>query len=109
MQRAVFLHLEQLLRDYPKIDNFIANIQESPYFGLDDEKRIITLKQHKNAIRETIKAMDDNVLEVINSLYFQHDPNKTLEGLAYDLHIAPSSLYYRRNKFLETLCKKIGW
>lgn len=109
MQRAVFLHLEQILRDYPKVDNFIASIQENPYFGLDDEKRIIILKQHKEAIRETIKAMDGNVLEVINSLYFQHDPNKTLEGLAYDLHIAPSSLYYRRNKFLETLCKKLGW
>lgn len=34
MQRAVFLHLEQLLRDYPKVDNFIASIQKKPLFWL---------------------------------------------------------------------------
>lgn len=109
MQRAVFLHLEQLLKNYPKIDNFIASIQENPYFGLDDEKRIMTLKQEQTAVRDAISNTDDDTLETIDSLYFHHDPNKTVEGVALDLNISRSTLFYRRNKFLELVKNNLGW
>lgn len=49
MQRAVFLHLEQLLKDYSGINNFIAEIEKNPYFGVDDQRRIMTLKQEQTA------------------------------------------------------------
>lgn len=109
MQRAVFLHLEQLLKDYSGINNFIAEIEKSPYFGLDDEKRIIILKQHKEAVRDAISNTDEETLETIDSLYFHHDPNKTLEGVALDLNISRSTLFYRRNKFLELVKNNLGW
>lgn len=109
MQRAVFLHLEQLLRDYPKVDNFIASIQESPYFGVDDQRRIMTLKQEQTAVRDAISNTDDDTLETIDSLYFHHDPNKTVEGVALDLNISRSTLFYRRNKFLELVKNNLGW
>ena len=41
MKRAVFLHIEQLLKDYSGINNFIAEIEKSPYFGVDDQRRIM--------------------------------------------------------------------
>ena len=109
MKRAVFLHLEQLLKDYSGINNFIAEIEKSPYFSVDDQRRIMTLKQEQNAVRDAISNTDNDTLETIDSLYFHHNPNQTLDGVAYDLNIAPSTLYYRRNKFLELVKNNLGW
>lgn len=47
MQRAVFLHIEQLLKDYSGINNFIAEIEKSPYFGVDDQRRIMHSSKNK--------------------------------------------------------------
>lgn len=109
MKRAVFLHIEQLLKDYPNINNFIADIEKSPYFGVDDQRRIITLKQEQSAVKDAILNSGDDTLETINSLYFHHDPNKTVDGVALDLNISRSTLFYRRNKFLELVRSNLGW
>lgn len=109
MKRAVFLHLEQLLKDYSGINNFIAEIEKSPYFSVDDQRRIMTLKQEQNAVRDAISNTDEETLETIDSLYFHHDPNKTVEGVALDLNISRSTLFYRRNKFLELVKNNLGW
>lgn len=65
MKRAVFLHIEQLLKDYSGINNFIAEIEKSPYFSVDDQRRIMTLKQEQSAVRDAISNTDDDTLETI--------------------------------------------
>ena len=65
MKRAVFLHIEQLLKDYSGINNFIAEIEKSPYFSVNDQRRIMTLKQEQNAVRDAISNTDEDTLETI--------------------------------------------
>lgn len=109
MQRSIFLHIEQLLKDYPRMNDYINQYQHNKYFSLDDEKRILVLKEQQDIIKETIKNMDDDTLEAVNALYFNREPNKTIDGVALSLNISRSTLFYRRNKFMEKVKKLLGW
>ena len=53
--------------------------------------------------------MDDETLEAVNALYFNREPNKTIEGVALSLNISRRTLFYRRNKFMEKGKKLLGW
>lgn len=109
MQRSTFLHIEQLLKDYPKMNDYINQYEHNEYFNLDDEKRILVLKEQQHTIKETIENMDDETLEAINALYFNREPNLTIDGIALSLNISRNTLFYRRNKFIEKVKRLLGW
>jgi transcriptional regulator with PAS, ATPase and Fis domain len=109
INRSVFLHIEHIIVEYPRIDEFIEISQNNPYFGRDDEQRILTLKQHKAAVQDVFNQSSDDTRQVIDALYLNRDPNKTADGVALALHISRATLFYRRNKFFESVRKRLGW
>lgn len=109
MKKAVFLHMEAILRDYPKIDEYIKNRQNSAYYSIEDDRFIASLRWQKKCVSEVLLKTDFATKRVIDALYFQRNPNLTLEGVADHLHISRTNLYYKRNHFLETLRKELGW
>lgn len=109
MKRSVFLHIEDIVKCYPRMNEFINKCANNPYYQLDDEKRISILKEQQSVIKNVISNSSSEILEVVDGLYFHHDPNKNLDGVAYDLHISTSTLFYRRNKFLESVRRGLGW
>lgn len=109
INRTVFLHLEHIIAEYPRIDEFIDKCKTNPFFDIDDEQRILTLKQYQSAIGDTLNQSDETTQLVINKMYFKRNPNQTIDGLAVSLHISRSSLFYKRNKFLESVRHKLGW
>lgn len=109
MKRAIFLHLESILRDYPKMNDYIKSKRDNIYYSVDDDRAVSALVNQQSVVKECLSKASDPEIELIDALYFHHNPNQTLDGVAYDLHIAPSTLYYRRNKFLENMRKGLGW
>lgn len=109
MKRAVFLHLESILRDYPKMNEYIERRKNNIYYSPEDDRTVASLRMQQGVVRECLAKASDPEIELIDTLYFHHDPNKTLDGVAYDLHISPSTLFYRRNKFLEAVRHGLGW
>lgn len=109
MKRAVFLHIESILRGYPRMNDYIKQRLNNKYYSLDDDKAVSVLIEQQMVVKNCLVNSTEEDQQLIDALYFHHDPNQTLDGVAYDLHIAPSTLYYRRNKFLENMRKGLGW
>lgn len=109
MKRPVFLHLEAILRDYPKMDNYIKERQSQEYYSVDDDRYVESLRWQKRCVHSCYLAADWGTKDVVQSLYFKPNPNLTIDGLAEHLHISRSTLFYRRNKFLENLRRELGW
>lgn len=109
VKRTVFLHLESILRDYPKMNDYIDKRIHNIYYSPDDDRAVASLRIQQSVVKECLAKSSEPEIELIDTLYFHHDPNKTLDGIAYDLHISPSTLFYRRNKFLESMRRGLGW
>lgn len=109
VKRAVFLHIESILRDYPEMDKYIANRKNATYYTLDDDRQLSTLRWQKETVSRCLEQADNITLELVGKLYFHRNPNQTLDRVALDLHISRSRLFYVRNKFLEAVRKGLGW
>ena len=109
MKRAVFLHIQSILHDYPRMDQYITQRKQATYYCPDDDRVVNSLRWQQEAVAETWSDSDDISKQVINKLYFNHDPNQTIDGLAMELHISRSTLFYKRNKFFESVRHKLGW
>lgn len=79
------------------------------YYSPEDDRAVASLRNQQNVVQECLSNSSELEIELIDTLYFHHDPNKTLDGVAYDLHISSSTLFYRRNKFLEMMRRGLGW
>lgn len=109
MKRAVFLHIESILKDYPKMNDYINIRKQNKYYSPEDDRVVNCLRNQQGVVKDCLQNSSDDEIELIDALYFHHDPNKTLDGVAYDLNISRSTLFYKRNKFLEEVRHGLGW
>nr|WP_240401182.1 hypothetical protein [Lactobacillus iners] len=109
MRRAIFLHLETILKDYPRMDVYIAERQNNKFLHIADDKAICTMREQQAAIKQTLAKANHLEIKIIEQLYFYRNANKTLDGIALDMHISRNTIFYQRNKFLENLRRELGW
>lgn len=109
MKRAVFLHIESILRDYPRMNDYIKQRLNNKYYSLGDDKAVSVLIEQQMVVKNCLVNSSEDDQELIDSLYFHHDPNKTIDGVAMDLNISRSALFYKRNKFMEAIKRGLGW
>lgn len=109
MKRAVFLHICSILHDYPKMDEYIEQRTHAKYYCPNDDRMVNALRWQQGAVDEAWSQADQISKQVIDRLYFHPNPDLTIDGVAYELNISRSTLFYKRNKFLETVRHKLGW
>ena len=54
MKRAVFLHLESILRDYPKMNDYIKSKRDNIYYSVDDDRAVSALINQQSVVKECL-------------------------------------------------------
>lgn len=135
MDKATFRYLEKILRDYPLTEKYIKNreqeliykfqemkdenvgggrainkkndIVERMAIDLATDRRLYNIQRNYEAVEECLKWSKNDVRKVIKAIYFLPN-NKSLEGIASELHTSKSAVIRKRNKFMDNLADKIG-
>lgn len=136
MRRTVQHVLEDILRDYPKLSQYIKareeeianptpesddnvgggraeNRRRDPVgkvvITINDDRRIRKLKKERQAIDECLDESGNVTIKIIQELYFKGHMGMRIVDLC-DEHIIPVSTtkaYELRNSFLENLARKL--
>ena len=109
MKRSVFLHLGDILRDYPYMNQAIEEHLQSVCYTIADDRAVVHLREEHNAVEKCIGECNQLTNEVIDAMYFNPDPNLSIIGITAKLNISESTLYRCRNYFLEKLKRELGW
>ncbi|MFC6253763.1 hypothetical protein ACFP1H_04105 [Secundilactobacillus hailunensis] len=123
-------HLESILRDYPKIDKYMAvRVAELSYsyqghshvlsklavgtMLFDDcigtDRCLAQLEINKQCISYCLKYSDKDTQTIIKQLYFNHDNNLSLEGIGMVLNMSKSSVSRKRTAFFKLLEQELGY
>ncbi|WP_203651095.1 hypothetical protein [Secundilactobacillus yichangensis] len=123
-------HLESILRDYPKIDRYMAvrmAERSYPYGGhshvlsklavgtmlFDDsigtDRCLAQLEINKECINFCLKHSDSDTRTIVEQLYFHHENNLTLEGIGMILNMSKSNVSRKRAAFFEFLKQELGY
>lgn len=136
MKKSVFNLIAQILRDYPRLPEYIkkredeimhpfnANVDENVGGGraqfkknesteltaitLAQDRRLSCLENNYKVITKNLKQTDDITREIIKQLYFKEFPDLTLIGVSERLHISRSDLSKKRTNFFEKLAEDLG-
>lgn len=137
MRRSTILRVEDILRDYPQLDAYIAqriedlkypaverdenvgggraqNKETNPILDMlitiDEDERINALKRQKAAIADCLDKSDHMTQVIIEDYYFYNDRALSLAGViaAKQLAVSDRSAYRMRDKFLFKLAHKLG-
>lgn len=137
MEKAIFNHIEKMLKDYPKIDSYIKQRENEimyPYkpdrdenigggralnkrdesaemtaITIADDKYIQGLKRNKEIISRCLKQSDSLTYEIIEQLYFKEFPFLTMTGIAQFNHVDRTVCSRRRTQFFEKIAEELGW
>lgn len=122
MKNATKLYVDQLLFDYPEIDNEIQRVIdeiESPWHEPDvnsylpgsnlpssslessvirilDSRRLSALKNTKRKIEKVVEESDPLEEEFMERYYFAKPRTKTMQGIAIDMNISDRQCYRLR-------------
>lgn len=136
MRTSVFHFIEDVLRDYPRTNSYIRDVQDNilaPYnpehdenvgggrkqnannrgveiqaLTIDSDKAIRKLKEHHDIIEWTLEEADDATRTIITELYFKRTPTLTITGVAMSLNISRSAASRKRMYFFNQLVKRFG-
>lgn len=135
MKRGTFVYIEQLLRDYPEMGNYIKKREEeliypdemvidqnigggrSPFISkptermaitIVEDKRLCELSRCKCAIDKLINEADFIVVGVIQMFYFEKPRLRTWEGIAMDTGLSERHCRRLRDKFFQAVADELG-
>lgn len=137
MKRGTFKHIEEILRDYPRIEKYlkereeellyptqeidenvggsrstdIIKVTERKAITLAEDMRLRELRKQKEAIDYTFKKSDYLTQRII-TCYYMSDIKKTWESVSYELssgQISTRTLRRLRTDFFKTLAFVLGW
>lgn len=91
------------------MDEYILERQNNKFLHIADDKAICTMREQQSAIKQTLAKSNHLEIKIIEQLYFYRNANKTLDGIALDMHVSRNTIFYQRNKFLENLRRELGW
>jgi RinA family phage transcriptional activator len=137
LKRNTFKYIEDILRDYPNIDQHIKerelalrystqpadenvgggraqNKYTQPVLNMlitiDEDTRLTALKNNQKAINDILDESGIDTITIINELYFKKRPVYTMNGLVENnlISVGKSKAYDLRNNFFENLARKLG-
>lgn len=136
MRRSTFRHIEDILRDYPKIDSYIEErenelrypvkqIDENVGGGrsnkfrehqtdilitIDEDKRLNMLKKQRDVIDDCLDECGEDTATIVKELYFRKHPELTLDGMITSgmIHLSRSPAYQHRNQFIKDVAEGLG-
>lgn len=128
--------VEGVLRDYPKVDNYIyqrkqeltyppkdadenvgggksskvSRPQERIIITLDEDMRLRMLERQKRVVADCYLNADKDVRTMIDELYFKEFPTYTISGLSnqHKINVSISTAKRMRTAFLSKLASKLG-
>lgn len=136
MEKAIFKHIETILREYPDIDIYLhkrrqelmhpfntsvdenigggrSNVPGKPVeemaISIADDRQLAGLEDNKIVIAECMQMVDDETKRLIEELYFKKHPMLTLRGVADQLHSNKTTLSKKRTIFFELIKSRKGW
>ena len=137
MRKSTILRVEDILRDYPKLERYIAqriedlkhpvyerdenvgggraeNKRRNPVLDMlitiDEDERINALKRQKRAIAECLDESDQLTQVLIEDYYFYNRKRLSLSGVIAEKQLAVSSrtAFRLRHDFICRLAHKLG-
>nr|WP_282803979.1 transcriptional regulator [Secundilactobacillus kimchicus] len=137
MKRSTIRKVEDILRDYPKLDKYIEQREaelryptsqpddnvgggKSNYrdpdtltrtlITIDEDKRLNSLKHQRDVIDNLLDESGPDTLTIIRELYFKKYPRFTLRGLVEQhlVNVSRSTAYELRNRFISDCAKELG-
>ncbi|MBT9670697.1 transcriptional regulator [Secundilactobacillus kimchicus] len=137
MKRSTIRKVEDILRDYPKLDKYIEQreaelryptSQQDDNVGggksnyrdpdtltrilitIDEDKRLNSLKHQRDVIDDLLDESGPDTLTIIKELYFKKYPQFTLRGLVEQnlINVSRSTAYDLRNRFVSDCAKGLG-
>ena len=137
MRRSTIRTVEDILRDYPKIDKYIEQreqelrypvtpIDENVGGGraqngfndsterliitLDEDKRINALKKQRQVIDDCLDEVGEDTEIIIDELYFRKRPRYTIDGLVVNHLIGCSraTAFRLKKQFISSCAKQLG-
>lgn len=136
MERGIYKHIEQILRDYPYIDQYVhdrkqellyphdefpdknigggrSNVPGTPVEDLiitiTDDRRIAALEKNKRVVQECLDCTDQDTEFIIDELYFKKRPTLTTQGVAEKLHSSSSAISRKKLQFFNLIKNQFGW
>lgn len=137
MKRSTIRKVEDILRDYPKIDKYIeereqelryptianddnvgggrAQYKESnqtldTLITIDEDRRINALKRQRLVIDDCLDGVGKDTEVIINELYFKKHRQYTLDGLIANriINVSRRNAFRLKNKSIEDCAKGFG-
>lgn len=135
MKRGTFVYIEQLLREYPDMGNYIKQREEeliypdelvidqnigggsSPFISKPTERMAITIIEDKRlrelnrvkcALDKLINEADFIMVGVIQMFYFEKPRLRTWEGIAMDTGLSERHCRRLRDKFFQAVADELG-
>ncbi|MFT8584975.1 transcriptional regulator [Liquorilactobacillus hordei] len=137
MKKSTFRKVEDILRDYPKIDRHIekreqelrypikptdenigggraqnkrAEPVETMVITIDEDEALNAFKRQRDVIDDCLGEVGSDTETIIKELYFKHYPQFTLNGLVENnlLTVGKQQAYNLRNNFIKDVAKGLG-
>lgn len=134
MKRSTFNAVRDILKDYPKMEeykkrrreeiefpykaadinsdikgNSVSNSMDNMLIRIEQDKRLISLERQERIVKENLGKASDHQRKIIEELYFKERPIYTAEGLAENvLFMSRSNLNKLRNEFFERVAIDLG-
>jgi len=137
MRKSTFHKIEDILRDYPRMEDYIKQREEELRYPvqipddnvgggrsnypdheqpirtlitIDEDRRLNGLKREQRIVKQCFIDSDDYTKIIITELYFNRHPRYTLRGLVTMnvVKISRNHAYKLRNAFIRECAIQLG-
>ncbi|WP_436669832.1 transcriptional regulator [Lactiplantibacillus plantarum] len=137
MKRTTIRKVEDILRDYPKIDKYIEKREQelryptvprddnvgggkaqykypettlNTIITIDDDRRINALKHQREVIDDCLDDVGHDTEVIIKELYFKKHQRYTIDGLITNhlISVSHTKAFELRNEFIMECAKGLG-
>ncbi|MFT8557901.1 transcriptional regulator [Liquorilactobacillus hordei] len=117
MKKSTVRKVEDILRDYPKIDRYIEKLEQKARYAaetttitIDENKALNAFKKQRDIIDDCLNECSKDTEKIIKELYFKRYPQFTLNGIVENhiVSVGHNKAYQLRNNFIEDVAKGMG-
>ncbi len=137
MKRSTIRKIEDILRDYPKIDKYIEQREQelrypmksaddnvgggktslehdigmlNTLITIDDDKRINALKRQRMIIDDCLDEAGKDTTVIINELYFKKHQQYTIDGLIANhlINVSRATAFRLKAQFISSCANSFG-
>ena len=137
VKRSTIRKVEDILRDYPKIDKYIEEREQelryptatrdenvgggkaqykypettlNTIITIDDDRRINALKHQREVIDDCLDGAEHDTEVIINELYFKKHQQYTIDGLisSHCINVSRATAFRLKSRFISKCAKKLG-